>query len=117
MVKTLGERIRELREADAKDLSLRELARRLRVSAAHLSDIELGRRYPSAKLLAKISRTLGTTVDELREYDTRLPVDDLKRMAAKDPAFGLALRKAVNELDSEEMTELMERLRRDKSRD
>ena len=44
MKKTLGVRIRELR--DQRDLSLREFARRLGdVSAAHLSDIELGRRY------------------------------------------------------------------------
>lgn len=115
MVKTLGERIRELREA--KDLSLRELARRLSISAAHLSDVELGRRYPSDKLLAKIARTLRTSIGELRDHDTRAPVDELKRMAAKDPAFGLALRKAVNELDPEEMKELMEKFRRDRPGD
>lgn len=45
MVKTLGQRIRELRERD--DLSLREFARKLGVSAAFLSDVELGRRHPS----------------------------------------------------------------------
>jgi transcriptional regulator with XRE-family HTH domain len=114
MVKTLGERIRELREA--KDVSLRELARRLDISAAHLSDIELGRRYPSDKLFAKIARTLRTTVGALRDYDTRPPVDELKRMAAKDPAFGLALRRVVNERP-EEMKQLMEKLRRHKAGD
>ena len=44
MMKTLGERIRELREE--RDLSLRELAGKIGVSAAFMSDVELNRRYP-----------------------------------------------------------------------
>lgn len=93
-MKTLGERIRELREA--KDLSLRELAERLDVSAAFLSDIELGRRHPSEKVLVKLAAQLGTTPDDLRTFDTRPPVEEMKRRAAASPQYGMALRKMVD---------------------
>lgn len=93
--KTLGQRIRELR--DDKDISLREFAKRLGgLSAAFLSDIELGRRYPSDKVLADMARVLGTTLKDFKEYDTRPPVDDLKRLTMQDPAFGLAFRKVID---------------------
>ena len=46
---TLGQKIHELR--DKADLSLRELALKISVSAPFLSDIELGRRFPSEEVL------------------------------------------------------------------
>lgn len=95
MKKTLGQRLRELR--DEKDFSLREFADKLGgISAAHISDIELGRRYPSDDLLKKMADKLDTTVDELRSYDSRAPVEDLKRISESDPTFGFALRKLVD---------------------
>ena len=101
MVKTLGQRIKELREA--KDLSLREFAKKLGgLSAAFLSDVELGRRHPSDKVLADMARVLGTTVGDLRNHDTRPPVEDLKRLATSNPAYGLAFRKVIDEQVSPE---------------
>ena len=94
MAKTLGQRIRELR--DQEDLSLRELAEKVGVSAAFLSDIELGRRYPSDSKLMKIAQALGSSLDELQTYDTRPPVDELKRLSAENPTYGLALRRVIN---------------------
>ena len=94
-MRTLGERIRELREA--KDLSLREFAKKLGgLSAAFLSDVELGRRHPSDAKLAGMARVLDTTVDELKQYDSRPPVEEMKRLSSKDPAFGFAFRKLVD---------------------
>jgi len=101
-MKTLGGRIRELREA--KDISLRELARKLDLSAAFLSDIELGRRYPSAKVLSQIARKLEVEVEELQEYDTRPPVEDLRRLAQSNPAFGLAFRRVIDKLNVEKIS-------------
>jgi transcriptional regulator with XRE-family HTH domain len=92
--KTLGARIRELRED--KDYSLREFAKKLGdISAAHISDIELGRRFPSDALLRKIAQLLGVPVEELQKYDNRAPVEDIKRLSESDPAFGFALRKLI----------------------
>lgn len=107
-MKTLGQRIRELREA--RDLSLREFAKKLGdLSAAFLSDVELGRRHPSEKVLALMARHLGTTVEDLRSYDTRAPVSDLRRLASSDPQFGFALRRAVEKgISGEELLRALE---------
>jgi len=92
---TLGEKIRELR--DKKDMSLRDFAKKLGdVSAAHISDIELGRRYPSDSLLVKIASLLDVSVEELKKFDCRAPVDEIKRLVQSDPAFGFAFRTLVD---------------------
>ena len=92
-MKTLGERIRELREEH--DLSGRELAKRLGLSAAFLSDVELGRRHPSPEVLVQIARALGTAAADLRKHDTRPRVSELKRLAAANPAYGILFRKVA----------------------
>lgn len=112
-MKTLGERIRELREE--RDLSVRELAKRIRVSAPFLSDVELGRRHPSEDVLKTIASLLGTTIEDLRQYDARPPVQELKRLAATNPAMGFALRKVVDEgVTADELLEFLERHSRNK---
>ena len=94
MDKTLGQRIRELREE--RDISLREFARRLDgLSAAHVSDIELGRRFPSADVLLKMAHVLHVDVAELKKLDSRPPVEELRRRAEADPSYGIALRRMV----------------------
>lgn len=108
MTKTLGQRIRELREE--KDLSLRELAKEIYVSAAFLSDIELGRRYPSDKILLSIAKKLGTSAEELRTYDTRAPIEGLKRLASADPKYALAFRKVIDKnVSPEELLEFIKK--------
>ena len=94
-MKTFGERIRELREKH--DLSVRELAKKLRVSAPFLSDIELGRRHPSEDVLERLALELKTTADDLKKYDSRPPMQELNRIAANNPAMGFALRKVVDD--------------------
>ena len=94
MNKTLGERIRELRES--LDISLRELAEKLKLSAAFQSDVELGRRYPSEKVLGELATALKTSVEDLKKYDTRAPVEGLKKLASSNPAYGLAFRTIVD---------------------
>ena len=94
-MKTLGERIRELREK--RDWSGRELAKKLKVSAPFLSDVELGRRYPSDEVLERLASFLETTLDDLKKHDARAPVQELKRIAANDPAMGFALRRMIDE--------------------
>ena len=108
MVKTLGQHIRELR--DAADLSLRECAAKLEISPAFLSDIELGRRYPSEKVLASIAKLLRTSSEELLKYDTRPPVDDLRRRAAENPTLGALLRSiAEGNVSTEDAAKFLKR--------
>lgn len=111
MKKTLGQRIRELR--DELDLSLRELAKKVEgqaVSATHLSDIEQGNRFPSDELLSKIAKALNTTVDHLKSFDTRPPIEEIKRISESDPSYGFALRKMVDtKISGDELMKFVER--------
>ena len=114
-MKTLGERIRELREEH--DLSVRELAKKLKVSAPFLSDVELGRRHPSEDVLERLASAFGTTKEDLKKHDARAPVQELKRMAASNPAMGFALRKMVDEgVNPDELLEFLKGHRRSKKR-
>lgn len=102
---TLGGRIRELREQ--RDLSLREFAKRVGHSAPFLSDVELGRRFPSPEVLAKMAHALGVPVTELQAHDTRAPLEDLKRLAELNPAYGIAFRKVIdNKVSPEDLMKL-----------
>jgi len=91
---TFGELIRKLR--DERDLSLREFASKLGCSAPFVSDIELGRRFPSERVLNDIARVLGVDVEQLKAHDTRPPVEEMKRRIAADPRYALAFRRVIN---------------------
>lgn len=108
MIKTFGEFVRETR--DALDMSLREFAKKLGdISPAHISDIENGKRHPSGDLLKKMSQVLRVSVAELEKYDSRAPVDELKRMVRKDPTYGLALRRiAETKVDPKKLLKFIE---------
>lgn len=84
------------RRRDELDLSLRELAKKLDCSPAFISDIELGRRHPSDKVLSEIARVLKVKVEELREMDVRPPIEEIKRAAHDDPTFALAFRTVLD---------------------
>lgn len=78
-------------------MSVRELAKKIKISAPFLSDVELGRRHPSDDVLRTIAIALGTTLEELKKHDSRPPMQELKRIAASNPAMGFALRRVVDE--------------------
>lgn len=109
MKKTLGQRIRELRQE--RDLSLRDLGDRLKdtasgtpVSAAFLSDLENGRRFPSEEMIGKLAIALGTTVEDLREHDQRGASRDLDTLVGMNAQYAFAFRKAVQVVRDTGMT-------------
>ena len=59
----LGDYLRELR--NRKRLTLREVQERSGASGSYLSQVEQGKRHPSAELLRKIAPTYGASVREL----------------------------------------------------
>lgn len=91
---TLGQFIRETR--DKKDLSLREFARDLGCSAAFVSDIELGRRYPSEENFDKIAKLLSVPISQLKKYDPRPPAEDLRILTTRNPQYAFAFRAMID---------------------
>lgn len=93
---TFGEKLRELREEH--DFSLRELASQIGVSAAFLSDVELGRRFPSEEKLALLAKALKVSVEELRQFDFRDEAESIRKMMFADPAAGVAFRTVAEQM-------------------
>ena len=56
--RTVGQQMRELREK--KSVSVREIARKLGLSAPYISDLELGRRAFNAALIQRYKKALGS---------------------------------------------------------
>lgn len=112
---SLGQYIRELR--DQRDLSLREFAKQLGCSAPFLSDIELGRRFPSETMLQDIARLLKVSVDELKTRDVRAPIEEIKRITASDPRYALAFRTVISHgVSAERLLELAKQTDKGRSR-
>lgn len=95
MTQQLGQEVRRQRlEAG---ITLRGLALRLGISAAHLSDIEHNRRRPSEKLLQKIAhelRGVGTTFASLELLVTGLD-RETREWAASTPGARAVLRRVL----------------------
>ena len=109
---TMGQRLREVRERAR--LSLREVAKAAEISAPFLSDVELGRRFPTNETLALIAQKLRVSADDLKKHDHRAALADLKRLAEGSPSLGAAVRSLVDQLQSGKLTsdELAAKLRR-----
>ena len=109
---TMGQRLRELRERAG--LSLREVAKAAKISAPFLSDVELGRRFPTNETLALIAQKLRASADDIKKHDHRSALADLKRLAEGSPSLGAAVRALVDEVQSGNLTtdELAAKLRR-----
>src|SRR5438477_3709359 len=104
----LGPYIRGLR--DKKELSLREFATELGKTAAFISDVELGRRFPSEEVLVAMAKVLGTTVDDLKKHDFRPPVDEIRRITASNPQIAVAFRNAVDNVAPAKLQKALEQL-------
>jgi transcriptional regulator with XRE-family HTH domain len=91
-------------------MSLREFAKKVDCSPAFISDIELGRRYPSEKVLADIARLLNTTVAELKKHDTRAPIDVIKRATESNTGYAFAFRRVLeSNVSPEDLLKLADR--------
>ena len=91
---TLGAEIRRLRTKA--NVTLRDFAKRIDVSAPHLSDIENDRRRPSKALLERIVEHLGSvgaTLVDLDKLDTRLD-PETQAWATETPTAKMMLRVA-----------------------
>ena len=95
---TFGQYIRQNR--DEHDISLRDFAKKIECSPAFVSDIELGKRNPSEEVFAKIAKAFGVSVNQLKQYDTRPPIEDLRKklssVSDSDPGLAFAFRTIID---------------------
>ncbi|HZR19089.1 MAG TPA: helix-turn-helix transcriptional regulator [Verrucomicrobiae bacterium] len=72
-------------------LSLREMAEKLGVSPALLSQMESGIRFPSDETLVKMARNMEVQRRELRRFNTRSYLEDLRHIIIENPDLGFVL--------------------------
>ncbi len=86
---TFGERIRELRQL--KTLTLRDLAKKVRVTFTYLSKIENQKlsfgEYPSVDLIVRLARVLDADADELLLLAEKIPEAIRKRVLERPDVF------------------------------
>lgn len=105
---TLGQRIRA-RRTELK-ITLRELARRVEVSAPYLTDLEAGRRHPGPDVLQRIAAALELPAAELQALDTRLS-PEVRRWVETQPDVARLLR-TLQTTPRKRREEMLRRLRR-----
>lgn len=112
-MKKFGDRIRELR--NERDLSLRELAKLVGVSAPFLTDVEQGRRFPKDETLEKLARALRTDVADLKSHDTRPPAKEISELSDQDIDYAFAFRRVVKHVKDQKLSpeEIVRRIERD----
>jgi transcriptional regulator with XRE-family HTH domain len=103
---TLGQLVRARRLELG--LTLRELARRVGVSAPFVTDLEAGRRNPGPEILQRLAAELQLPLEDLEGLDTRIS-PEVKRWVEGDPEVARLLRTLRN---SPRRDEIIRRLRR-----
>ncbi len=57
-----------------------------------------------------MAHVLGAKVEELKKYDSRPPVEEIRRLSASDPSFGFALRKVVEkQVSAKDLLDMIDR--------
>jgi transcriptional regulator with XRE-family HTH domain len=105
---TLGERIRQRRLELG--VTLRELARRVEVSAPYLTDLEAGRRHPGPDVLHRLAAALEVPATELETLDTRLS-PETRKWVETQPEVARLLR-TLQASPRRRREEMLRRLRR-----
>lgn len=105
-----GEKIRELRKA--KNLTLRELAVKVKVNFTYLSKIENQKlsfgEFPSEDMIRKLAKVLAGDVDELLILAEKMPKEIKRRVMERPDAF-----RKIAKLDDEALDKLLEELDED----
>src|SRR5688500_8069520 len=101
---TFGERIRELRKA--KNLTLRDVAKKVKVNFTYISKIENHKldfaEFPSEDLIRKLAKVLEVEEDELLLLAQKIPEDIRQRVLDRPDAF-----RKIAKLDDETLDRLL----------
>jgi transcriptional regulator with XRE-family HTH domain len=100
--KSLGDVLRKARVA--RNLSLREFAKRVGITPSYLSDIENDRRVPAEEVLRALSKELDLDFDDLMARSGRLGRQAVRYMS-RMPAAGVLFRQLSEENAPEDLLE------------
>ena len=107
---TVGSVLR--RERQERHLTMKELAAKAALSEVYLSEIERGKKYPSALVLERLAQALDLTVADLLEFvaDTLRDADQpaVTRAIGFAPPPRVAVKRLAHALGSEEVTMMAE---------
>jgi transcriptional regulator with XRE-family HTH domain len=92
---TLGARIYQLRVD--KGWTMLVLAKRARVTATFVNDVEKGKRWPSAAVLDRFATALRVDSSDLQWLDERPPMRQLRERCKRDAHFCTMLRRILRE--------------------
>ena len=105
-----GTRIRELRQE--KNLTLRDLAKKVKVTFTYVSKIENRKlsfgEFPSDDLILKLARALGADSDELLLLAEKIPDAIRKRFLQRPDAF-----RKIAKLDDQRLDAVLEFLEKE----
>jgi HTH-type transcriptional regulator, competence development regulator len=93
---TLGAYIRKARKEQG--ISLRELARRVKIGPQFLSMVERDRSNPSEKVLDRIAAALNLDPDFLKELNPAVHFADLKEVLAYNRELSIAFSRLIRGL-------------------
>src|SRR5271157_4170 len=107
---TFGSRIRELRQA--KNLTLRDVAKKVKVTFTYVSKIENQKlsfgEFPSNEMILKLARALDADPDELLLLAEKIPDMIRKRVLQRPDAF-----RRIATLDDRRLDEVLEFLEKE----
>lgn len=107
--KTFGDYIRDGRLA--KEMSLRELARRVGKSPSYLNDIEYNRRVPSEAVVRQLCEQLDLDVEVMLAAAGRVLGQGDEDYVRSEPTAGVLFRRVAQErLDESELQDLLARV-------
>lgn len=108
--KTLGEYIKH--ERGKLGISLRELARRMGISAPGLFNIEAGKYFPSLNTYKLLSEYLCVPLVSLTQFDNKAALQEFKELVERYPELAFAFRWKIQEVKAgiisvDELTETL----------
>jgi transcriptional regulator with XRE-family HTH domain len=108
--RTLGEVLRDARVSA--ELTLRDLAKKLDITASYISDIENDRRVPSEDVLERLAAELNLAFDDLMARAGRVG-DQAERYMKQNPAAGILFRRiSERRLPEEDLKKLLTQVER-----
>lgn len=79
---------------------MRQFAGTIGITPAFMSDIELGRRFPSDEVLHKIAAELKVSFADLKSCDVRESLTDLRKLVQDNEEWGVAFRTVAEQVKS-----------------